>query len=230
MRAIALSFSVALMFAGCSNSPEPHASNEGVIVYEVSFPFDEDNPYINIYPKEMTFTFKGDKVRAKLASFAEVVCSEFIMDNSAKTFSQYFKVFDEKYKMNLNDAEVQEMVAQFPTMNLSSTSEIDSLAGLLCKKSFAHFVDRSIQPITLYHTSAIGISAPNWCNQFSEIQEVLLGYEVEQFGKRMQLTAKEVRYEAVSDEKFNTPQGYEDLSFEEMHSKIADLVSQFDQK
>lgn len=230
LRAIMVIGGIFACLSSCSPNLPQASSNEGVIVYEVSFPFDTDNPYINIYPREMTFTFKGDKVRAKLASFAEVVCSELIMDNSKKTLSQYFKVFDEKYKMELNDEGVQEMMAEFPSLNLHSSAEIDSLAGILCKKSFAYFLDRSIQPITLYHTSAIGISAPNWCNQFSEIQEVLLGYEIEQFGKRMQLTAKEVRYEPVSDDKFLSPQGYESLSYDEMHTKIADLVAEFDQK
>ena len=228
-RATPLIISMLILFFGCSPSEDTRVMNEGVIVYEVSFPFDQDNLYINIYPREMTFTFKDNKVRAKLASFAEVVCSEFIMDNSNKSFTQYFKVFDEKYKMELDDAGVQKILAELPTFNLQESNELDSLAGILCQKTFAHFIDRSIQPITLYHTGDIPIDAPNWYNQFSEINEVLLGYEVEQFGKRMELTAKQIRYEPVPDERFNAPNGYADLSFDEMHLKISNLVAEFDQ-
>lgn len=214
----------------CSEVEKEIPTNQGVIVYEVSFPFDQDNPYINIFPKEMTFTFKENKIKAKLASFAEVVCSEFIIDNSEKRFEQYFKVFDEKYHMELDEKGVAEMLKHLPNLELRNTAEIDSVAGLICAKSLASFIDRSAQPIILYHTHKIQLDEPNWYNQFSDLKDVLLAYEIEQFGKRMRLEAKEIRYEAVSDSDFVSPSGYSTVSFDEMHGKIEGLVAQFDQE
>ena len=225
---LVLGLTLAVYLAACSGANPGKSNTEGVIVYEVSFPFDQDNPYINIFPKEMTFTFKKNKIRAKLASFAEVVCSEFIIDNTNKRFEQYFKVFDEKYHLQLDEEGVQQMIGLMPNLELHTTTELDSLAGLICAKSLANFIDRSAQPIVLYHTPTIGIRSPNWYNQFSELNDVLLAYEIEQFGKRMRLEAKEIRYEEVSDDKFILPEGYESVSFTEMHSKIEDLVAQFD--
>lgn len=213
----------------CSSSEESDTRNEGVIVYDVSFPQDKDNPYINIFPQEMTFTFKDDKVRAKLSSFAEVVSSELIIDNAERKFNHFFKVFDEKYRVELDDDGVIEMISGFPEIKVENTSERDSLAGIICKKSLAYYLDRSSQPVILYHTPMIDLAAPNWFTQFKDLQEVLLGYEIEQFGKKMRLTAREVRYEAVNDNYFEAPSGYEQVSLDEMESKIGELVAQFEE-
>jgi hypothetical protein len=201
--------------------------DEGKIIYDVTFPFDADNPYINIYPKEMIFLFKDGKVKLKLASFAEVVTSEFLIDNNDKTFCQYFKVFDDKYQLKLDNSGVQQMVNTLPPINLKSSETTDSLAGMLCNTTIAAFMNHPEDSILLYHTSAIDIDTPNWCNQYNAIPEVLMAYELEQFGKRMRLTAREISYEEVSDEEFLHQEGFKDVSMNEMKLQIENLLADF---
>jgi len=220
-----------LCFAGwkCGENSPWNSITEGMIVYDVSYPLELDNPYINIYPGEMTFFFKDGKVRARLASFADVVTSEFIIDNKARTFVQYFKAFDEKFRLELDHTGVQGMLSELPDVQLRETTETDSLAGFLCRKSLASFASLPEDKFTLYHTRAINIKCPNWCNKYDAIDEVLLAYDIEQFGKRMRLKAKEVVYQEIPDDKFAEPKGYADISMEEMKVQIGGLVAQFEE-
>jgi len=224
---LALCFLVLLNW-NCGSKFSFGSLDEGKIIYDVTFPFDADNPYINIYPSEMTYIFKDGKVKITLASFAEVVTSEFIIDNNDRTFNQYFKVFDDKYRLQLNDRGVEDMVNTLPALSLKSTEEHDSLAGYLCNKTMATFLNSPGESISLYHTAAIDMDCPNWCNQYSSISEVLMSYEIEQFGKRMRLVAREVNYEEISDDEFIEPQGFTDVNMAEMKGHIETLLSDFD--
>lgn len=217
------------ILTACSNPFRPENIKEGRITYDVSFPYDQDNPFINIYPKEMSFVFKDGKIRAKLSSFAEVVRSEFIIDNDKKEFTHCFKVFDEKYVMELSEAELGQMMDEFPATDVLGTAQLDSLAGFLCRKSIASFAGRVDESIDIYHTNHIIIPDPNWYNQFHSVPEVLLSYEIEQFGKRMKLVAREISCEEIPDSEFELPKGYTSVSFGEMKGKISELVAQFNQ-
>jgi hypothetical protein len=218
-----------LCFAGwkCGKNSPWNSITEGMIVYDVSYPLEMDNPYLNIYPSEMTFLFKGGKVKARLASFADVVTSEFIIDHNKRTFVQYFKAFDDKFRLVLDHHGVKGMLKELPDVQLNNTMETDSLAGFLCRKSLASFATLPEDKFTLYHTRAIDIDSPNWCNKYNAIDEVLLAYDIEQFGKRLRLKAKKVVYQEIPDEKFAEPEGYEDVSIQDMNLQIQDLMSQF---
>ena len=128
--------------------------------------------------------------------------------------------------MVLNETGVNDMVGSMPRMTITPTNETDSVAGYLCKKSIAIFNNDSVPPIELWHTDQIDIPNPNWCNQFYDCNEVLLGYEVEQYGMRMRLRARNVMPKEVPATRFDYPDGYESKDYLGMRAHMENLLGQ----
>jgi hypothetical protein len=216
-----------LLLSSCSPNADEKKFSEGTIIYDVTFPFQQNDILVNLYPSEMIMDFKDDKVRMSMQSLGGLVATEFVVDNGTHEFSQILRALKERHFMSLDEAEVGEMVNSMPKMILTPTDETDSLAGYLCKKTIAIFDSDSVPPIELWHTDQIDLTNPNWCNQFYESKDVLLGYEIEQYGMRMRLRARSVMPADVPETRFVLPEGYAELDYLGMRAHVKDLLGQF---
>jgi len=93
--------------------------------------------------------------------------------------------------------------------------------------TIAEFVGDSVPSVELWHTSDINLNSPNWYNQYNKLEEVLLGYEMEQYGMRMKLRARTVIIESVADDVFSEPDGYNMVSVTEMDAQIRALMEEY---
>lgn len=220
-----LSLGCTLFIIGCGI--DSNRQEQGVIVYDVSFPYLKDKVLLNVFPEEMVFSFKGDQTHGMLKSLGGIVASEFIANEKEKKFSQLLKAFQDRYAMDLNEKEVAAYVKTMPSMTFEPTNETDTIAGYLCQKTIANFQLDSVPSVILYHTKEIGLNHPNWFTQYHEIEGVLLGYEVEQYGMRMKLTATSVNMEDVEDELFTISPSYQRINPERMKLVIDSLIGNF---
>lgn len=202
-------------------------SIEGTITYDVSFPYVRNKVLLNVFPEEMTVTFKDDQAHSVLQSLGGIVSTEFIANEKERTFSQYLKAFQDRYSMELNEKDVLRYIESMPSMRLEPTGEKDSVAGFLCDKTIAHFNIDSVPPVILYHTKEIGLENPNWYTQYKDVDGVLLGYELEQCGMRMKLLAKDVQLNPVPASHFTIQQEYTKISTERMEQVIDSLMQSF---
>ena len=217
---------ISVLLAACSREKSNKAS-EGIIIYDVSFPYSQDDPLVNIYPNEMLMEFKDDKIRIELNSFGNFVSTKLIVDHSEKKFCQLLKDFKQnKYSLMLDEAGVEEMMAHQPAWQIEHTDEHREIAGFNCQVSKAHSID-SEYDVRLYHTSEIDIKDPNWFTGFGSVKEVLLGYEIEEYGVRMRLLAKEVRFEKIPDDRFSLPENYTSQDLAQMRSHFQEIIDSF---
>ncbi len=214
-----------LSLFSCGESSEE--TREGVIVYDVTFPYVKNKVLLNVFPEEMTMTFKNDQVHSLLQSLGGIVSTEFIANEKDRTFSQYLKAFQDRYAMNLNEKQVYQYIASLPSMRLEPSGEQDTVAGYLCDKTIAHFNIDSVPPVVLYHTKEIPIRQSNWYTQFKEIDGVLLGYEVEQYGMRMKLRARSVSLQNVNEEVFSSVNDFTAVDPVRMGQVIDSLMISF---
>jgi hypothetical protein len=95
-------------------------------------------------------------------------------------------------------------------------------------KTIAHLRNDSVPAIDLYFTTALDLENDgNWWNQFTGVEGFLMGYDVEQYGKRMRLRAREIRYGPVSNDRFEVPADYLEITPEEMREKIRGMMADF---
>ena len=197
---------------------------EGTIVYDVTFPYLEDPILANVFPEEMKLTFQGENTHGYLKSLGGIVTSEFISDERNRTFVQLLKAFSDRYVMELNEEQVRDYLSIKPQMEFTSTGKTKEICGYTCYETIANFKTDSTPPVHLYHTKELDIPSPNWFNQYAKIEEVLLGYEIEQYGMRMKLTAREVDINGIDNSVFIVDPKYQTINARKMESVIDSMM------
>lgn len=223
-----LKFSVVILLLSAAGCAMPGKPDEGIIVYDVTFPFLEDNILKNVFPEEMKFYYKEDQVKAELRSLGGIVTTGFVASEEDRILKQLLKNYQDRLMVVLNEDETNALIKRQPQLRLVSTDEQVEVAGYMCEVTIAEFTSDSMPPVRLLHTTELGIENPNWFNQYHEIEGVLLGYELEQFGMRMKLSAREVLHNEVNPEVFNVDADYRVVSTDEFRSTITGLLSEFD--
>lgn len=217
----------ATLFNACGGNTFLGKKNQGIIKFDVTFPYEQNTLLLELFPREMTMDFKGDKTHTTVKSSYGVVATEFIIDHDKKTIGQLLKSFSDKYVLNLKDEQVSQWLKQYPAVRIEYTRDIETIAGYKCEKAIAVFENDSTPPIELYYTKDLPLDHTNWWNQFNGIDGCLLGYDIEQYGKRMRLRAREVIFEEVPEDKFQVPQGYEEVNAGRMKQEMDKLVTEF---
>ncbi len=216
-----------MIMARCSMTPKSTNQMEGRIVYDVTFPFEANTIMMDLFPKEMTFHFKGNMMHGEVNSSYEMLTSDFVIDNNKMAMTQMLKNMSERYALNLEGDDVAEWLKQYPELRLEQTTETVNIAGYVCNKTLAHFQNDSLPVIELYHTKGLGIDNRNWWNQYSGIEGFLLGYDIQQYGKRMRMRAREVHFEQVDDKQFEVPANYKRVDMQEMNKQLVAVVEEF---
>lgn len=227
MRAVVLSLFSVVCLLGCHSHTFFSGKREGIVLYDVTFPFERNSLMMELYPKEMTLEFKGDLMRATLKSAYGVIATDFIIDNDNGNFVQMLKSFSDKSYTRVTRPNMPAWLSQFPDMRIEHTGIIDTLAGYPCRKYIAHFLTDSLPAIELFVTDRMKVDPSNWWNQFYEVDGFLMGYEIEQYGKRMKIMAREVRFGPVADERFEIPTDYLQIAPDQMRKKIKDMLADF---
>lgn len=221
-------FTLLLLSLFLWNCGSEDATPQGVIVYNVSYPVLEHSILENVLPSEMTILYKGDMARGQLRSVGGIVNSEFISNQQTKMFKQLLKSYQDYYVCELDQEGVNEFISTFPSLRFEKTAETINVAGFNCEVTLAYNNDNPDEsPMRVYHTKELNISNPNWYTQFNEIDGVLMGYELEQFGMTMRLEAKEVLERPVEDAAFLVDGKYQSVNSDEMESKFQHLISEF---
>ncbi len=219
---------VVMSMFSCGGDTLPFLKNkkEGYIRYEVTFPY-ESGLMTQFYPKEMIFYFNEEQAHAVLSSAYNVVSTDFFIGEKDEFFSHYLKSFGDKKVIHMHHTNVKEWLKRYPDVSLEATNETIEIAGYKCQKTIAHFLVDSLPTIDLYSSKDIGINDKNWWNKFDGLEGVLMGYEVNLYGKRMKLRAKEVVFEKQDPSVFERPEGYEEVNFEQMDNALKELSSSF---
>ena len=211
------------LFSSCSMIEGEAGISEGIINYEVSYPY-YDGLMKEMLPDEMTLTFKDNVYNTELSS-GNMFRTSFIADCPAKTLLHSLKFMNTKSKVVLDQEDVVRMLENLPPFTIVETNDVDSVAGFLCSKAIGVFDDISLPDMVILYTNEISIDDVNWCNQFSEIDGVLLAYETEQFGLRTRYRASSIEELKVEDANFEVSSEFEGVTPEEMHVKLANLFS-----
>ena len=218
---------IAIIGIGLTSCDTDQKKDQGIIFYDVSFPFLENSVLKNVFPAEMKLTFKDNNVKADLQSLGGIVASGFMADGNERTYCQVFKSYQEHYKVELDASGVDAYNAEQVGVRLEPTDQKETVAGYECDVTIAHFLTDSVPPITLYHTQEIDVEDPNWFTQYKEIDGVLLGYEIEQFGMRMRLLARQVSFTSIPDEQFEFGPQYNLINTNQMKEKIQALLEEY---
>jgi hypothetical protein len=200
-----------------------------VIEFEITYPYYQGSGFMaSMLPDKMTMTFK-DGVYKTEVSKGTLFKSSFIVDCNKKTLTNLFHFGTKNIYCVMSEKSVKEMLKKAPKPQYLETNDGDSLAGFLCKKTVAYYEEVEQPDVAIYSTSEIKIPNSNWWTPFSEIKDVLLEYEVEQFDFRMRFTAVKFTATEVDDSEFDVPSQYKKVSLKKIEKELKEVFGSLTQ-
>lgn len=224
-RCLALALCFAALFAinGCKYIDKDAVHTEGEIIYDVTFPDQEQSILLNVYPSEMKMSFKDNMMHGKLESIGGLVSSEIIVDTEKKIYWQMLNSFGDKFSSELNEENVVKYITphQFQLIENGSSDVL----GMDCM-SYNVMAEDSSQELEILSTKEIEIADPNWFTPYAGANGVLMNYELHQWGMRMKLTAREVVFKKIPDERFDIPKAYREIPVDSMYMQLEELLEE----
>jgi hypothetical protein len=220
-----------LVFLGCGNdedgSAEKPPMTEGVISFKITYPYYKDDFMVVLMPDVMVMEFKNNVYKntvTKGGLFSTTIISDCNKEEMFMTLDFGSKQLYTKLDKDLVDTV---LLKRFSIPNLLPVDNLDSIAGLHCEKIMAVYqtLDDGYD-CELYTTKEVGIKNSNWCNHFNKIDDVLLGYEAEQYGLVMRFVADSVKEKKISDDVFKVPAGFKEVSLEQMLFQMQEIFNQ----
>jgi hypothetical protein len=216
--------------ASCSSLSKAGADIEGKIVYEISYPYETPSVMMDLYPKEMTVTFKDNKLHSSIKSEYDMLTTDFIVDNTQKEFAQLLKNMSKRSAMKMNKEQTMHWFDEMPGYKLEKTAETKLICGYKCYKTIAHPEDPAKPTIDIYATRSIGLDNSNWWNPYNQLEGFMMAYDIEQYGICMRMKAKRVCFEKVEPTEFDIPQPYTMTDAPTMQGLLTEVVEAYVKK
>lgn len=199
--------------------------DEGSIEYDIVYLQDErENPLISLLPTTMTFSFKNNVSVQKIEGWMSIFAMSGIVDRNSDKSSAMLKIMNEKYVFETNTNGPSFGFDSMPNFKIVETDSIVEIAGMKCKKAEVIFNIDTVPNFAIYYTDMIELDRPNLNNPFHDIKGVILEYQMSFQKIPMRLRAKSISTEAVNEEDFAVPAGYEKVSREKMQEVISNLM------
>lgn len=216
-----ISLAIILIVLFSCKSKVHKQNDEGVIVYDLSFP---KIGSVFFLPKEMTTHFKKNKTRIEMSAmgFFKII---YIADTEKKEVIKIIEIIGSKYACKFNEEELKEEIASLPTFDIDYSGDADKILGYNCKKAVITN-EETDEKFAIYYSEELGTKNINWMTPYQEIQALLLNYRYIQNGMEMKLVAKEISKIRVDDIVFKIDkENYEWLSRKDFDEKIENLMS-----
>ena len=220
-------FSYSLLYISCGGDTST-TQEEGQIEYKVSYPkMDKNNFMLDFMPRKMVMKFKDDVYSTNLSAGMGMFKSSFICDQNNNQFIQQVKLINKKYALLLDEKGIKESISKNPTFSIEHTTEIKNILGYNCKKAIITVNNEKQDAFIVYYTDKIGLKTPNWCNEFSEIDGVMLEYQYEKYDVCMRFTASKIEFKEIDDSEFEISKDYKLISEPEMDKEMKEIFESF---
>ncbi|NTW26188.1 MAG: hypothetical protein HGA37_15925 [Lentimicrobium sp.] len=164
-------------------------------------------------PQAMKLSLDGNKARIdmNMASVSQVI----LLDSDQKTTTILLDLMGQKIAVK-PDKMADLASENEPVVNI--TSETKEIAGLICKKAEIHFGDEKSMssPITVYFTEALGNNQVFYDNEYRTLPGIPMEFSYKMQGMSMLMIAGSVEKGKVSKNDFKIPEGYKEMTPDEL--------------
>lgn len=218
-----------LIVFGASNCSKNNKINEGIIEYSISYPCLEKstNSLMFFLPKKMIMTFKDNCFKNKFIFSNQNSKLEAISNCNTKEITLAFGYGKNMKYTNLDSTNINVLLNDLPSYS-KLNDKIDSIS-FLGKSSITHNIissnNDSIFKITT--TNEIDINNINWCTPFNQINNVMLEYNLIQYGIEMKFKANKINDVKVADDFLTVDNDYEFLPIKKYLTEVKTILSIF---
>ncbi len=207
------------LFLIISSNAHSQKAFTGQIKYKLDYEGMEVNEAMKaMLPEQMILTIKQNKSKTELKTGMGDQVS--IFDGNTKASVSLINMMGQKIAIKKTLDEVEIDRNKYPDLKLTLANETKEIAGYNCHKATIE-VDAAdlngLSTFTVYYTDELGNMGINYSDPlFRKIKGVMLEYEVKTRGLLMKFKATEVKKTKVSDDTFLIPEGYKEMTAEDL--------------
>lgn len=194
-------------------------SFEGKIVFEMSFPDFKDPQMAALLPKEAVAYFKNNQSRMEMNMMMGMK-NATISDGLKKTSITLMDLMGQKYAVENNASNDAEQKKVMESTKVSITAEKKMIAGYMCTKALVEIPNpekaKEWIKIDMWFTKDLSINKNYMNGPIEKIDGSVLEFSLNQSGMKINLSAKEILKQPVSDDLFLIPTGYKRMSSAEL--------------
>jgi hypothetical protein len=205
-----------ILLSGCKSSSKG-SEDEGLIQYDVKA-VDAASAMAALAPTSMTLKFKNDMLVAEMKTGMSAVGIKFVSDDKKKVFTQLVRILNQKYCCTANNKNLKKIFKKVPEYDVKKVEEYKTIAGIQCRKAEIFEKGTSKHLFDVYYTDQFKLNKPNWWNEFSEIDGLLMEYNMKRFNMELHFVAKKFDQVAIDVTEFNTKGDYTAISEDELES------------
>jgi len=212
-----------------SNDNDSKKIKEGEIVYEIKYPtYKRKNSILfKILPKQMITTFKDNCYKNEFIFSNKALSLTIISDCNTKQTTLSYSDGARKKFTNIDTANINLLLAQLPKYTKSSNKIVTSTFLNLPSSKFELTCEENHNVFDVISSKSIEINKVNWCTPFYEIEDVLLNYQMTQFGIDMEFTAVEISKKSINPSELIIDSSYKIESMEKYLDEIKMFFSIF---
>lgn len=208
----------------CKNDADIQKINEGIIEYDIAYSSDSISSVpMQFLPKTMILQFNQNHASYKIEDMMGVFCITNITNLSGRTHVSTIKIFNKKYKY---EGKREEVPVFFPPESLYSVSSSDdtlTIAGIQCNKSIITDV-KARRKFEVAYSNDFFIKHPNTNTPYSDIEGVLMKFEIDLGKMRLTMTARKIIPGSVNNKTFRVNEEYKNISQEKMREIITTML------
>lgn len=220
-------FVIVLLTITSCKSGNFFGKDHGTILFDITYPYNQGDIKTILYPAELEVIFDETHERSHMSTAFGVVENDYIIDHENKNVVQLLNYMGTRYELDINPNNQAEWLALFPPMTIEPTDETNTLAGYECKKAIAHFPNDSLPAVEIFYTNDIEVGEGNWWNIYHDIDGVILGYDLVQYGQRMRFRASKVEFKEIEPSEFNYDKGEKNVDVSTMKSFLDEIAKTY---
>lgn len=218
---------ILIIFAfACSKQEDKGKIKEGKVEYKITYLENKMSIPMptHLLPSKLILKFKDDKSVMGIQGIMGVFSLKMITDHKKNTTVTLMKVMEKKLFHQGSPEDGMFLFKPIEGMRVELRAGQKEIAGLNCKRGRVIFPGTNEeQPFIFYYTEDLNIDEPNRGNPYEEVEGVLVKFQMQLNKLRMDLTATEAKAEEIKDSEFDIPEGYRQISREDMD----DLLNSF---
>jgi len=211
--------------AGCScDRKGPKYIEEGEIHYTLNYLGPLAVP-VEFLPKNLTVTFKGDKILFELISPYGKSGITNLANPEEGIYDTYYTFFSRKYYYAAKENEVFPGFSSMDGMILSKTEKTAIICGYNCQNAEIKLASDTSKVYNVWYTDEIGIKNSNSSNPFSQIDGVLLSFFFKLGTTELFFEADAIYKKDVPDKTFERRKSFKRVSKDDINKFITAMIS-----
>lgn len=191
----------------------------GVVVYNITYDMENMDPQMASYlPKTMKLSIKAPMSRSEIVMGMGTTIS--IFNSDTRSGVTVMDMMGQKIAVKVTSDDVAEEFDTAGDVVVTKTDETKEILGYTCHKATVKAPEMD-EDMIVYYTEELSSGLENSDNPlFQDIDGMMLEFSMNQNGMKMHFTAVNIDKKKVPDTDFEIPEGYEEISKDEMKSRF----------